>query len=73
MAYINVTARWLREKVAQLTRMARLYVTSAEYEVYFARITADVATQAEQARSLRLTLDKAMAYLNDLESRQDNV
>lgn len=73
MPYYNVTDRWLKEKAAELNRMARLYVTSAEYETYFARISAAVGGVADSSRDLRLMLDKILSYLNDLEERQDNV
>jgi len=73
MPYYNVTARWLREKIAEFERMARLYQTSAEYEAYYARIAADIGTQVDQAIVIRTQLDSIMQYLKDLESRQDSV
>lgn len=73
MAYYNVTARWLREKISEFERMSRLYQTSAQYETYFARIAADIGTQMDQAIILRARIDSIMQYLKDLEARQDSV
>jgi len=73
MPYFNVTDRWLREKASELNRMARLYVTSAEYETYFTRIATLIGGAANSANDLRIEINKILAYLHDLEERQDNV
>lgn len=73
MPYQNVTDYWLRDKIAELSKQARLYMTSAEYEVYFARMTATVNEMVSITISLREDINNAMEFLNALEERQDDV
>ena len=53
--------------------MARIYMTSAAYESYFARISGYVGGLEDSAIILREQLNKTLAYFNDLEDKQDNV
>lgn len=69
--YDKITGEWLREIISELTRRSRRYVTSAEYETYWARIAADVAGIQTQCDSILSRLQVLQGYAADLEVRYD--
>ena len=71
MPRYNVQGWWLRERISEMQRVSRKYMTTTELDTYWARVTAAVGTQVDNAREVREGIHRLQERLSALEVELD--